>query len=97
MESGGVWHLDQHQRSRAGKGAHGPDISGGRIISPPDQSVIMYLALQRAGVPAELHIYGKTAHDFGVRNSDRPYSKWTASCADWLRDNGFLNRRGTKE
>ena len=56
------------------------------IISPPENSVLMYLALRRAGVPAELHIYAGAAHDFGVRTNDRPYSKWTASCADWLRD-----------
>ena len=22
--------------------------------------------------------------------NDHPYSKWTARCADWLRDSGFL-------
>src|SRR5437773_355307 len=27
------------------------------IVSPPEHSVVMYLALKRAGVPAELHIY----------------------------------------
>jgi acetyl esterase/lipase len=63
---------------------------GDDIISPPEHSVLMYLALRRAGVPAELHVYARTAHDFGVRTNDRPYSKWTASCADWLRDSGFL-------
>jgi acetyl esterase/lipase len=66
--------------------AHGGDD----IISPPEHSVVMYLALKRAGVPAELHIYARTAHDFGVRRSDRPHSTWTQSCADWMRQNGFL-------
>ena len=64
--------------------------------SPPENSVLMYLALKRAGVPTELHIYSATAHDFGVRTNDRPYSKWTASCADWLRDGGLL-RTNVKE
>ena len=63
---------------------------GEDIISPPEHSVLMYLALKRAGVPAELHVYAGTAHDFGVRTNDRPYSKWTVSCAEWLRDGGFL-------
>ncbi len=33
-----------------------------------------------------------------VRTNQRPYSKWTVACADWLRDNGFLpmNPRGIK-
>jgi dipeptidyl aminopeptidase/acylaminoacyl peptidase len=63
---------------------------GDDIISPPKNSVLMYLALKRAGIPAELHIYAGTAHDFGVRSNDRPYSTWTARCAKWMRDGGFL-------
>ena len=69
--------------------AHGGDD----IISPPVHSVLMYLALKRAGVPAELHIYATATHGFGVRQSDHPYSTWTESCANWLRHQGFLRRR----
>jgi acetyl esterase/lipase len=61
--------------------AHG----GGDLISPPQHSVVMYLALKNAGVPAELHIYATSAHDFGVRKSDHPCSDWTDACANWLR------------
>jgi acetyl esterase/lipase len=67
---------------------------GDDLISPPEHSVFMYLALKRAGVPAELHIYANTAHDFGVRTSNRPYSTWTQSCAHWLRQQGFLKASG---
>ena len=66
--------------------AHGGDD----IISPPEHSVLMYLALKKAGVPAELHIYATAAHDFGVRSSDNPCSTWTQACATWLRHQGFL-------
>jgi acetyl esterase/lipase len=69
--------------------AHGGDD----LISPPEHSVVMYLALKRAGVPAELHVYAGVAHDFGVRPNDRPCSTWTRSCADWLRDQGVLAPR----
>ena len=57
--------------------AHGGDD----IISDPAHSVVAYLALKRAGIPAELHIYATAAHDFGVRPSDHPCSTWTQSCA----------------
>jgi len=67
--------------------AHG----GEDIISPPEHSVVTYLALKQAGIPAELHIYANTAHDFGVRRTDRPYSTWIDSCAAWLRQQGFLS------
>jgi acetyl esterase/lipase len=63
---------------------------GADIVSPPEHSVVMYLALRRAGVPAELHIYATAAHDFGVRPSDHPCSTWTQACATWLRHQGFL-------
>ncbi len=65
---------------------------GDDIVSPPENSVLMYLALKRAGVPAELHIYANTTHDFGVRTNARPHSRWTESCANWLHDQGFLQR-----
>jgi acetyl esterase/lipase len=66
--------------------AHGSDD----IISDPAHSVVMYLALKHAGVPAELHVYANTAHDFGVRPSDNPCSTWTESCARWLRHQRLL-------
>jgi acetyl esterase/lipase len=70
---------------------HGSDD----IVSPPENSVLMYLALKRAAVPAELHVYANTTHDFGVRTNDRPHSQWTARCAEWLRDFGALRRDRT--
>jgi acetyl esterase/lipase len=63
---------------------------GSDIISPPEHSVVLYLALQHAGIPAELHVYATAAHDFGVRPSDHPCSTWTAACARWLQHQGFL-------
>ncbi|MHC4181714.1 MAG: alpha/beta hydrolase [Planctomycetota bacterium] len=72
--------------------AHGGDD----IISDPEHSVVAYLALKRAGVPAELHIYATAAHDFGVRRSEHPCSTWTQSCADWLRHQGLLEPRASE-
>ncbi len=66
--------------------AHG----GEDLISPPEHSVLFYLALRKAGIPAELHIYATAAHDFGVRPSEHPCSTWTQACATWLRYQGFL-------
>jgi acetyl esterase/lipase len=66
--------------------AHG----GADPISDPAGSVVLYQALKRAGVSAELHVYARATHDFAVRDSGRPCSKWTRSCADWLRDQGFI-------
>lgn len=62
-------------------------------ISPPSHSVVMYLALQQARIPAELHIYAATTHDFGVRAADRPYAGWTEACERWLIDQKLLLAR----
>lgn len=69
--------------------AHG----GADLISAPEHSVLAYLGLRKAGVPAELHVYGRAAHDFGVRPHDNPCGTWTNACAAWLRNEGFLSPR----
>jgi acetyl esterase/lipase len=56
----------------------------------PENSVNFYLALRKAGVPAELHIYLHGGHGFGLAPLDPVLSSWTARLADWLRVNGWL-------
>ncbi|HZR18602.1 MAG TPA: alpha/beta hydrolase [Verrucomicrobiae bacterium] len=73
--------------------AHGDED----IISPPQHSVCLYLALKRAGIPAELHIYSGSAHDFGVRTNDHPCSAWTGACEQWLRYQGFSTARPARD
>jgi acetyl esterase/lipase len=51
----------------------------------PENSVRMYLALKRAAVPAELHVYSTGGHGFGLRPTDKPCSTWPKSCEAWLR------------
>jgi acetyl esterase/lipase len=65
-------------------------------ISPPQHSVMMYLALQEAGIPAELHIYASTTHDFGIRQPDRPYAAWTDACLRWLEDQDLYGGRPSR-
>ena len=48
-------------------------------------SVVMYQALQRKGVPVEMHIYGSGEHDYGVRQNANLTSSWTQLCVNWLR------------
>lgn len=61
----------------------------------PENSVQMFLALKRAGVPAELHVYSRGGHGFGLRPSDRPVSHWPERCAEWMRDRGLLEKGAT--
>lgn len=56
----------------------------------PENSVNYYLALKNNGVPAELHIYEKGGHGFGLGVQDT--SKfWTRDCEEWLKTRGYIN------
>jgi acetyl esterase/lipase len=59
-------------------------------ISKVENSVILYLALKKAGAPAELHVYATGGHGFGVRKVGHPCEGWTERCTDWLRSQGFF-------
>jgi acetyl esterase/lipase len=63
---------------------------GDDIVSDPEHSVVLYRALKRAGVPAELHVYADSTHDFGVRKVNRPCDDWTRACAAWLKHRELL-------
>jgi acetyl esterase/lipase len=59
-------------------------------ISTVDHSVTMFLAMRRAGVPAEMHVYATGGHGFGVRKVPHPCASWTDRCVDWLRARGII-------
>jgi acetyl esterase/lipase len=57
---------------------------------PVENSVAFFLALKKAGVPAEMHIYGHGKHGLGLAPTDPVLSTWPARLADWLRVRGLL-------
>lgn len=57
----------------------------------PENSINYYLALKNNNVPAELHIYEKGGHGFGLGVKDT--SKfWTRDCEEWLKVHGYSNQ-----
>jgi acetyl esterase/lipase len=59
-------------------------------ISEVEHSVSFYLALKRAKIDAELHVYASGGHGFGVRPQSGPCAGWTRVCAEWMRNRGIL-------
>jgi acetyl esterase/lipase len=57
---------------------------------PVENSVRFYLALRKAGVPAELHIYEEGPHGVGLAPTNATLSSWPARLADWLRGRGLV-------
>jgi len=58
---------------------------------PAENSVYYYLALRKAGVPAEMHIFEKGPHGVGLANDDAALSEWSKLLANWLRIHGIVN------
>ena len=54
----------------------------------PENSIDYYLALKKNGVTAELHLYEKGGHGFGLGVNDTS-KYWTRDCEEWLKANGY--------
>jgi acetyl esterase/lipase len=54
------------------------------------EAASMLVALKKAGVPAELHVFSRGGHGYGLRPSDNPVSTWPKLCEDWMRVSGLL-------
>lgn len=57
---------------------------------PVENSVRFYLALRKAGVPAEMHIFENGPHGVGLAPTDATLSVWPELLANWLRGRGLL-------
>ncbi|MBS0482317.1 MAG: alpha/beta hydrolase [Proteobacteria bacterium] len=56
------------------------------------QSLIYAHALEDAGVPAEVHLFAKGGHAFGLRPTGHPVDQWPGLVEGWLREIGILPR-----
>jgi acetyl esterase/lipase len=57
---------------------------------PPENSLLFYLALRKAGVPAEMHIYETGRHGVGLAYTDPVLASWGERLTDWLRLRQFI-------
>lgn len=58
------------------------------------RSTLAYAAaLDAKGVPAEVHLFAKGGHGYGLRPSRHPVSSWPALCEKWMAEMGFLDLR----
>jgi acetyl esterase/lipase len=55
-----------------------------------ETGLFYYLALKNAKVPAELHLYPKGGHGYGLRRTDKDVTTWPDRVADWLKASGLL-------
>ena len=60
-------------------------------VDPVENSLIYYSALRKAGVPAELHLFAKGGHAFGLRRTELPVTRWPELVEAWLRTIGMMS------
>jgi len=56
------------------------------------QSIALYQKWTTAHKTAELHMYAKGGHGFGMRQQNIPTDHWIDSFAEWLQLEGFLSK-----
>ena len=53
-------------------------------------SLSYYIALKKAGVPAEMHLYAEGNHAFGLRRTKLPITGWPQLVETWLGTIGMI-------
>ncbi len=59
-------------------------------VDPVENSLVYHAALEKAGVPVELHLYVRGGHAFGLRRTSLPITEWPELVENWLREIGML-------
>jgi acetyl esterase/lipase len=64
--------------------------SGDDKAVPVKNSIVYYQGLQKYNIPAELHIFQKGGHGYGLSADNGTQSAWPGLCINWLRFAGIL-------
>lgn len=60
-------------------------------IDGVEQALAYYVALQKAGVPTEMHLYARGGHAFGLRPTALPIAQWPHLVETWLVTQGVVS------
>lgn len=62
-------------------------------LNPVENSLLYATALRKAGVPAEIHVYAKGGHAFGLRRTALSATGWPELAEAWLKMIGVIGSR----
>ncbi|MDF1815978.1 MAG: alpha/beta hydrolase [Verrucomicrobiales bacterium] len=54
-------------------------------------AAILYLAMRRNNRDAELHIFGKGGHGFGLKNTNEEIRSWSSLAGNWMQAMGYIS------
>lgn len=66
---------------------HAHDDKG---VTSASGSALLYLEYKKLNLPAELHIYAKGGHGFGMKKSGLPAAEWLVRVAEWMKSMGWM-------
>jgi acetyl esterase/lipase len=55
------------------------------VVVPAENATYYFLALRKAGVPVELHVFERGPHGVGLAMDDPALSEWSRLLTNWLR------------
>src|SRR5713226_9133121 len=61
-------------------------------VDSVDDSLAYYIALKKAGVPVEMHLYAQGGHAFGLRRTKLPITRWPQLVETWLQTIGMTTK-----
>jgi LysM repeat protein len=53
--------------------------------------VVYFMALKKAGVPVEMHLFPEGGHAFGLRRTEFPITRWPELAETWLQTIGMTS------
>lgn len=56
----------------------------------PENSIRFYMALKKHNIPAEMHIFAKGGHGFGMRKTGLPVEQWPNLFVEWMKSMKFV-------
>lgn len=57
---------------------------------PAPESLNIFSRWSAAGLPAELHVYEKGGHGFGMTPHKLPVDNWTSALEAWMQSHGWM-------
>lgn len=61
-------------------------------VDSVNDSLVYYVALKKAGVPVEIHLYAHGGHAFGLRRTEFPITGWPRLAETWLKTIGMTSK-----
>jgi dipeptidyl aminopeptidase/acylaminoacyl peptidase len=60
-------------------------------VDAVEESLAYYIALEKAGVPVEMHLYAEGGHAFALRRTKFPITEWPKLAERWLATIGMTS------